>query len=130
MEPDLWQSRPFQHPVEHVEHAVLGHGAACGTGEYPEAAPHFLFLLIQNVYCIPCQGQGAVGVFCFQGSLHHLTFAVSELLPRSMGLHCIVQLKRARSLRPPGRLLFILLNPLLLPKKHVFLEIFGGKPLK
>ena len=37
MEPDSRQSRPFQHPVEHVEHAVRGHGAVCGTGKHPGA---------------------------------------------------------------------------------------------
>ena len=36
-------------PVEHVEHTVRGHGAACGAGEHPGAAAHFLSLLIQNV---------------------------------------------------------------------------------
>ena len=55
-----------------MEHTVWGHGAAGGRGEYPGTAPHFLFLLIQNVYRILCQKQGAVGVFCFQGCFHHL----------------------------------------------------------
>ena len=73
MEPDLRQSRPFQHPVEHVEHTVRRHGAAPWAREYPGACSDLLFLLIQNVYRILCQRQGAVGVFCFQGSLHHLT---------------------------------------------------------
>ena len=49
MEPNSWKSRPFQRPVEHVEHTVRGHGAACGAGEHPGAATHFLSLLIQNV---------------------------------------------------------------------------------
>ena len=37
MEPNLRQSRPLQHPVEHVEDAVRGHRAAGGRGEYPGA---------------------------------------------------------------------------------------------
>ena len=24
-----WQPRPFQHPLEHMQHAVRGHGASC-----------------------------------------------------------------------------------------------------
>ena len=72
MEPDSRQSRPLQHPVEYVEHTVRGHGAARWAREYPGACSDLLFLLIQNVYRILCQGQGAVGVFCFQGSLRHL----------------------------------------------------------
>ena len=45
VESDSRQPRPLQHPVEHVEHTVRGHGAACGAGEHPGAAAHFLFLL-------------------------------------------------------------------------------------
>ena len=37
VEPDPRQSRPFQHPVEHMEHAVRGHGAAGGRREHPGA---------------------------------------------------------------------------------------------
>ena len=64
-----------------MEHTVWGHGAACGRGEYPGTASHFLFLLIQNVYRIFCQRQGAVGVFCFQGGFHHLAIDAGDLPP-------------------------------------------------
>ena len=40
-EPDSRQPRPFQYSVEHVEHAVQGHEASCGTGEYSRTASHF-----------------------------------------------------------------------------------------
>ena len=62
-----------------MEHAVRGHGAACGAGEHPVTIAHFLFLLLQNVYRILCQRQGAVGVFCFQGCFHHLAVDSCDL---------------------------------------------------
>ena len=30
MKADAWQPRPFQHPLEHMQHAVRGHGASGG----------------------------------------------------------------------------------------------------
>ena len=45
MEPHARQSRPFQHPVEHVQHAVRGDRPARGAGEYPGATAHFFLLL-------------------------------------------------------------------------------------
>ena len=61
-----WQSRPFQHPLEHVQDAVRGHGASGGRWEYPLAVARFSSLLHQNVYRIRRQRQCAVGVFRFQ----------------------------------------------------------------
>ena len=63
MEPHSRQPRPFQHPVEHVQHAVRGDRPARGAGEYPLAAPRFLPLCFQNAYRILCKRQGAVGIF-------------------------------------------------------------------
>ena len=73
MEPDLRQSRPLQHPMQHMENTVRGNGPAVGRREDPGAAAYFFSLLFQNAYRILCQRQGAVGVLCFQGCLHHLT---------------------------------------------------------
>lgn len=64
--------------------------------------------------------ENASSHLCFQRCIHLLTFIVSELRPHLMGLRCIVQVKHARSLRPFGRLLFSLLNLLLLPEKQAF----------
>ena len=40
-----WQPRPFQHPLEHVQHAVRGHGASVGDGN-----THSLFPILH--FCI------------------------------------------------------------------------------
>ena len=74
MKADAGQPRPFQHPLEHVQHAVRGHRASGGRWEYPFAVARFSSLLHQNVYRIRRQGQCAVGVFRFQRCLDH--FAV------------------------------------------------------
>ena len=82
MESDAGQPRPFQHPLEHVQDAVRGHGASGGRWEYPFAVARFSSLLHQNVYRIRRQGQCAVGVFRFQRCLDH--FAI---LPRDGSLN-------------------------------------------
>ena len=66
VESDAGQPSPFQHPLEHVQDAVRGHGASGGRWEHPFAIPDLAFLHFQYVYCVCRQGQGAVGVFCFQ----------------------------------------------------------------
>ncbi len=43
-------------------------GPPVGPGNTQGLTSRFLFLLIQNVYRIICQGQGAVGVFVFRGA--------------------------------------------------------------
>ena len=67
-----WQSRPFQHPLEHMQHAVRRHGASGGGREYPFAVTRFSSLLHQNVYRVCRQRQCAVGVFRFQWGLDYL----------------------------------------------------------
>ena len=42
VEPYPRQARPFQHPVEHVQHAVRGDRPAGGAGEHPRAVSCFL----------------------------------------------------------------------------------------
>ena len=79
MEAYPWQSRPFQHPLEHVQHAVRGHGASGGRWEYPFAVTRFSSLLHQNVYRVCRQRQGAVGVFCFQRHLNDLAVDAPDL---------------------------------------------------
>ena len=51
-----WQPRPFQHPLEHMQHAVRRHGASGGGREYPFAVARFSSLLYQNVYRVCRQG--------------------------------------------------------------------------
>ena len=45
MKSDTGQPRPFQHPLEHVQHAVRGHGASVGDGN-----THSLFPILH--FCI------------------------------------------------------------------------------
>ena len=52
VEPDLRQARPIQHPVEHMEDAVRGNGAASGAREYIGATGLLFPLLLQNAYRI------------------------------------------------------------------------------
>ena len=65
VESDAGQPCPFQHPLEHVQDAVRGHGASGWRWEYPFAVTRFSSLLHQNAYRVCRQRQGAVGVFCF-----------------------------------------------------------------
>ena len=58
MEPHFGQSRPFQHPVEHMQHSVRGDRPTGGAGECPGTAPCFLSLCFQDVYRILRQQQG------------------------------------------------------------------------
>ena len=81
VESDPRESRPFQHPVEHMQHTVRENRHTRGAGEHPGAAPRFLPLCLQNAYRILCQRQGAVGVFRFQRCLHHLTVDPGDLPP-------------------------------------------------
>ena len=63
---DAGQPRPFQHSLQHMQHAVRGHRASAWRWEYPFAISDFAFLHFQNVHRIRRQRQCAVGVFCFQ----------------------------------------------------------------
>ena len=71
MESDAGQPCSFQHPLEHMQHAVRGHRASGRRWEYPFAVPNFAFLHFQNAYRFCRQRQGAVGVFCFQRGFDH-----------------------------------------------------------
>lgn len=64
-----------------MQYAVRGDGTAIGGWEHPGATPHFSSLFFQNAYRIFCQGQGTVGVFRFQGSLHHFPVDAGDLPP-------------------------------------------------
>ena len=44
------QSRPFQHPLEHMQHAIRGHGASGGRWEYPFAVSDLALLHFQYAY--------------------------------------------------------------------------------
>ena len=55
VEPDPRQSRPLQHPVEHVEDTAQRDGPAEGRQEHPGAAITFLSLLFQNLNGVLCQ---------------------------------------------------------------------------
>ena len=46
VEADVGQARPVQHPAEHMQNAVRGHGAARGGREDPGAVPGFPFLFL------------------------------------------------------------------------------------
>ena len=79
VEPHLGQSCPFQHPMEHMQHAVRGNRPAIGGREHPWAIAHFSSLFFQNAYRILCQRQGAVGVFRFQRRFHHFPVDAGDL---------------------------------------------------
>ena len=79
VESDAGQPRTFQNPLEHVQHAVRGHGASGGRWEYPFAVTRFSSLLHQNVYRVCRQRQCAVGVFCFQRHLNDLAVDAPDL---------------------------------------------------
>ena len=64
-----------------MQHAARGDRPAGGAGEHPRAASCFLSLCFQDVYRILCQRQGTVGVFRFQGCLHHLAVDPGDLPP-------------------------------------------------
>lgn len=54
-----------------MEDAIRGDGSACGGRKYILAVALF-FLLYQNSYRIRSNGDGAVGIFRFQGRLYDL----------------------------------------------------------
>lgn len=81
MEPDFWVVLPVSAPGGAFAGRCLERWTVCGTREHPGAFPDFLFLLIQNVYHILFQRQDAVGVFCFQWGLHHLSINMGNLPP-------------------------------------------------
>ena len=81
VESDAGQPCPFQHPLEHMQDAVWGHGASGGRWEYPLAVSDFALLLFQNAYRVCRQRQRAVGVFRFQRGFDHLA-----ILPRNCPL--------------------------------------------
>ena len=80
VEPDLRQSRPVQHPVKHMQHAVRRDGAAGGRGEHIDPA-YILLLLPENFCGVRPDGEGAVGIFCFQRCFHHLPVDPHNLPP-------------------------------------------------
>ncbi len=49
VESDLGNPRPFQHPLQHIVHAVRGDGSAVGGGEYV-LVMGLGFLLFQDFY--------------------------------------------------------------------------------
>ena len=79
VESDAGQPSPFQHPLEHVQDAVRGHGTSSGRWEHPFVVTRFSSLLHQNVYRICRQGQGAVGVFRFQRHLNDFAVDAPDL---------------------------------------------------
>ena len=79
MEPHLRQPCPLQDAVQHVQHAVRGHGASAWRWEYPFTVPNFAFLHFQNVYRVCRQRQCAVGVFRFQRHLNDLAVDAPDL---------------------------------------------------
>ena len=82
MEPYLRQPCPFQYPVEHMQDAVRGHGAAGGGREHILAEiAVLLFLFSQNAYRIGTNADVAVGVFRFQWSHLHLAVDPAHLPP-------------------------------------------------
>ena len=81
VESHLGQPGPFQHPMEHMQHTVRGDGPTVGRGEHPGAIAYFSSLFSQNAYRVLCQGQGAVGVFRFQGRFHHFPVDPGDLPP-------------------------------------------------
>ena len=103
MEPDPRQSRPLQHPVEHVEDAVRRDGAACGRWEHPGTAAHFLFLLLQNVHRVFRQRQGAVGVFRLERSLYDFAVDPGDLpfYPEVAPVQVNILPLQAQQLSPP-----------------------------
>ena len=69
---DTGQPSPFQHPLEHVQDAVRGHGASAWRWEYPFAVTHLALLHFQYAYRVCRQRQCAVGVFRFQWGFDYL----------------------------------------------------------
>ena len=78
MEADFGQSRPLQHPMEHMEYAVRRDGPACGRGEHI-LATGFLLMIFQNFYRISTDGDAPIGVLRFQRGLHHLSINPGDL---------------------------------------------------
>lgn len=67
VESDLRQTRPVQHPVEHMQYTVRGDGAAGGRGEHIGSA-HLFFLLPEDFCGVRPDGEGAVGILVFRGA--------------------------------------------------------------
>lgn len=61
VEADFRQSRPFQYPVEHMEHAVREDRATCGRGEHIRAVG-FPLLLFENLHGVLPDGNASIGV--------------------------------------------------------------------
>ena len=62
VESDAGQPSPFQHPLEHVQDAVRGHGVAVRRWEYILTS-YFFLLRLENFYCISRDGDVAIKVF-------------------------------------------------------------------
>ena len=76
VESDLGNPRPFQHPLQHIVHAVRGDGAAIGRGKHILVIG-FLFLLPQDFNRLGRDADCPVGVRCFQRGFHDLTVTCS-----------------------------------------------------
>ena len=72
------QSNLFQHPVEHVEHAVRRDETACRRGEHILTVG-FSPLVFENLHRILPDGHASIGVFRFQRSLYHLAIDPGDL---------------------------------------------------
>ena len=88
VEADAGQSRPLQHPVQHVVHAVRRDGAAGGRGEHIVAAP-MGFHLCQH--CHRVLRDAAVAVACF------FAIAVTSLFCKQHQYHNPERIARAFS---------------------------------
>ena len=62
MESDAGQPCSFQHPLEHMQHAIWGDGVAVRRWEYILTS-YFFLLRLENFYCISRDGDVAIKVF-------------------------------------------------------------------
>ena len=91
MEPHIGQPRPFQHPAEHIPHAVWANRPAVGRREHILAVG-FLLLALQHSQGLFSQGDHPVGVLGFQRGLHHLPVDSGNLPPHGEGSTGIIPL--------------------------------------
>lgn len=78
MEADFGQSRPLQHPMEHMEYTVRRDRPACGRGKHILAVI-FSPLVFENFHGILPNGHISVGVFRLERRLHHLAVNPGDL---------------------------------------------------
>ena len=68
MEPDFGQSRPFQHPVEHVQDAVREMGPPLGDGNTHGLLPAFFFCFNRTLTASSANGRVRWAFFVFRGA--------------------------------------------------------------